>query len=72
MDLEEGVNRPERKKGLCRVKRMPGISESKLWLIIGKTIRNDSGNGHVVRIDKIMVSPIELFKCCYQFGFLTT
>ena len=37
-------------------------------LIIGKDIRNDSGNGYVVGIDKIMVSLIELFKCCYQFG----
>ena len=28
--------------------------------IIGKDIRNDFGNGHVVRNDKIMMSPIEL------------
>ena len=39
---------------------MSGISESMLWLIIGKGIRNDLGNGQVVGIDKIMVSLIEL------------
>ena len=39
-----------------------------IWLIIGNDVRNDSGNGPVEGIDKIMVSPIEPFKCCYQFG----
>ena len=34
-----------------------------LLLIIGKDIRNDSENGHIVGINKIMMSPIELFKC---------
>ena len=39
-----------------------------IWLIIGNDVRNNSANGHFEVIDKIMVSPIELFKCCYQFG----
>ena len=34
----------------------------------GKDIRNYSGNRQVVGIGKIMVSPIVLLKCCYQFG----
>ena len=32
-------------------------------------MRNSSGNCHIVEIDQIMMSPIELLKCCYQFGF---
>ena len=44
----------------------------KSWLVIGKNIRNDSGNCHIVGIDLdlIMMSPRVLLKCCYQFGFL--
>ena len=30
-----------------------------LCLVIDKGIRNDSGNGHIVEIDKIMMSPID-------------
>ena len=48
---------------------MSGISEVYLWLVIDKNIRNNSGNLHIVVIDQIMMSPIELLKCCYQFGF---
>ena len=44
------------------------MSEPMLRLVIGKYIRNDSGNSHIVGIDKIMVSSIELFKWCHQFG----
>ena len=49
---------------------MSGILEVYLWLVIGKIIRNNSGNCHIVGIDQITMSPIELLKCCYQFGFL--
>ena len=49
---------------------MSGIWEVYLWCVTGKNIRNNSGNCHVVGIDQIMMSPIELLKCCYQFGFL--
>ena len=41
-----------------------------LWLVIDKNIRNNSGNCHIIGTDQIMMSPIELLKCCYQFGFL--
>ena len=33
-------------------------------------IRNNSENYHIVGIDQIIMSPIELLKCCYQFSFL--
>ena len=46
---------------------MSGILEAYLWLAIGKNIRNNSGNCHVVGIDQIMMSLIELLKSCYQF-----
>ena len=36
--------------------------------IHGKDIRNYSGNRHAVGIGKIMISPVVLLKCCYQFG----
>ena len=52
------------------LKSMSGIFEVYLWLVIGKSIRNNSGNCHIVGIDQIMMSPIELLKRCYQFGFL--
>ena len=45
---------------------------SLLWLIIGKGIKNDFVNGHIVGIDKIMQSPIDLIECCYQFNPLIT
>ena len=41
-----------------------------VWLVIGKNIRDNSGNCHIVGIDQIMISLIELLKCCYQFRFL--
>ena len=48
---------------------MSRICEVYLWRVIGKNIRNNSGNYHIVGIDQIMMSPIELLKCCYQFVF---
>ena len=60
------AHRSEQKKWECRVKRMFGISENMLWLIVGKDIRNDSGNGNVVWIDKIIVSLIDIFECLLQ------
>ena len=58
------AQRPERRK--CS---MSGILEVYLRLVIGKNIRNNSGNCHIVGIDQIMMSPIEHFKCCYQLFF---
>ena len=49
---------------------MSRFSESMLWPINGKYIRNDSGNNHVVGNDKILVPPIEPFKRCHHFGIL--
>ena len=49
---------------------MSGILEVYLWLVIGKNIRNNPGNCHIVGIDQIMMSPMELLKCYYQFSFL--
>ena len=34
-----------------------------LWFVSGKNIRNNSGNNHIVGIDKVMMSSIELFQC---------
>ena len=36
-----------------------------------QTDQNNSGNCHIVGIDQIMMSPIELLTCCYQFVFYT-
>ena len=66
--LRQHAHRPERRK--CRQKHMSGIWEVYLWRVIGKNIRNNSVNCHIVGIGQIMMSPIELLKCCYQFGFL--
>ena len=41
---------------------MSGILEVYLWLVIGKNIRNNSGNCHIVGIDQTMMSPTELLK----------
>ena len=49
---------------------MSGIWEVYLWRVTGKYIRNNSENCHIVGIDQIMMSHIELLKCCCQFGFL--
>ena len=49
---------------------MSGIWEVYLWSVTGKNNRNNSGNCHIVGIDKIMMSTVELLKCYYQFGFL--
>ena len=35
--------------------------ENMLWLIIGKDIRNDTDNGKIAEIDKMIVNPVELF-----------
>ena len=45
---------------LRSVDDMPGILEVYLRLVIGKNIRHNSGNCHIVGIDQIMNSPIEL------------
>ena len=45
----------------------PGFRKS--TYVIGKTIRNNAGNYHNVRIAQIMMSLIELIKCCYQHVF---
>ena len=46
--------RPEKRK--CREKLMSGTLEVYLWLVIGKSIRNYSGNSHTVPADQIMMS----------------
>ena len=52
---------------MSRVKCMSGTLENMLWLIIGKDIRNDTDNGKIAEIDKMIVNPVELF--C-NFGVL--
>ena len=40
---------------------MSGISEVYLWLVIGKSIRNNSGNCHLVRLSLLtMTSPNQM------------
>ena len=38
---------------------MSGILKVCLWLVSVKNIRNNSGNSHIVEIDKIITFPIE-------------
>ena len=47
---------------------MSGVSEVYLCFVIGKNIRNNSGNSHIVGTDQILMSPIELLKGCAGFG----
>ena len=37
-----------------------------------QTHQNNSGNCNIVGIDQIMMSSIEILKCCYQFGLFDT
>ena len=49
---------------------MSGIWEVYLWRVIDKSIRNNSGNCHIVGVDQILMSPIELLKDTFWIALL--
>ena len=64
------VHQSEQKKGSVRQSVCPGFQKVCYSLSMANTSEIILENCHVVRNDRFLVPPIELFKRCHQVGLL--